>query len=87
MSYQENQKDASYITISSRPTPISEPRAQIVKSMSLRAAISKSQIIRLGESSKTLDPVKPSVFELNRFFRHLSFKNQVRKTESVIIIF
>ncbi|XP_062294476.1 protein FAM234B [Scomber scombrus] len=76
VSYQENQKDASYITVSSRPTPYSEPGARIVKSMSLRAAISKGQIIRLGESSKTLEPIKPSVFELNRFFRHLSFKNQ-----------
>ena len=86
VSYQENQKDASYITVSSRPTPDSEPGARIVKSMSLRAAITKGQIVRLGESNKSGEPVKPGVFEVNKFFRHLSFKNQVRKTLSVIII-
>ncbi|XP_042247695.1 protein FAM234B [Thunnus albacares] len=76
VSYQENQKDASYITVSSRPTPDSEPGARIVKSMSLRAAITKGQIVRLGESNKSGEPVKPGVFEVNKFFRHLSFKNQ-----------
>ncbi|XP_029294130.1 protein FAM234B [Cottoperca gobio] len=76
VSYQERQKDASYITVSSRPTPDSEPGAQIVKSMSLRAAITKGQIVRLEESSKPGEPVKPSAFEVNKFFRGLSFKHQ-----------
>ncbi|XP_056144462.1 protein FAM234B [Lampris incognitus] len=76
VSYQEHQKDASYITVSSRPTTESEPWAQLVKSLSLRAAISKGQVVRLGESSKARGPVKPSVFELNKFFGRLSFKKQ-----------
>ncbi|XP_070704469.1 protein FAM234B [Pempheris klunzingeri] len=76
VSYQERQKDASYITVSSRPTPDSEPGARIVKSMSLRAAIAKAQIVRLVESNKTGEPVKPGAFEVNKFFRRLSFKNQ-----------
>ncbi|XP_074511600.1 protein FAM234B [Sebastes fasciatus] len=81
VSYQERQKDASYITVSSRPTPDSKPGAQIVKSMSLRAAITKGQIVRLEESSKPGGAVKPGAFEVNKFFRGLSFKHQVRKTQ------
>ncbi|XP_022623220.1 protein FAM234B [Seriola dumerili] len=76
VSYEEHQKDASYITVSSRPTTDSEPSARIVKSMSLRAAITKGQIVRLGEGNKTGAPIKPGVFEVNKFFRRLSFKHQ-----------
>ncbi|XP_060946551.1 protein FAM234B [Limanda limanda] len=76
VSYQEQQKDATYITVSSRPTPDSEPMARIVKSMSLRAAIVKAQIVRLGERNKTGTPVKPGALEVNKFFRRLSFKRQ-----------
>ncbi|XP_049418013.1 protein FAM234B [Epinephelus fuscoguttatus] len=76
VSYQERQKDATYITVSSRPTPDSQPGARIVKSMSLRAAIAKGQIVRLEEGNKNGGPVKPSVFDLNKFFRRLSFKHQ-----------
>ncbi|XP_040919096.1 protein FAM234B isoform X2 [Toxotes jaculatrix] len=76
VSYQEHQKDASYITVSSRPTPDSEPGAQIVKSMSLRAAIAKGKTVRVVESSKAGAPVKPGAFEVNKFFRRLSFKRQ-----------
>ena len=82
MSYQEHQKDASYITVSSRPTPYSEPGARIVKSMSLKAAVAKGQIVRLEESNKQPGgAVKPGAFEVNKFFRGLSFKRQVRKTQ------
>ncbi|XP_044036659.1 protein FAM234B [Siniperca chuatsi] len=76
VSYQERQKDATYITVSSRPTTDSEPGARIVKSMSLRAAITKGQIVRLGESNKAGEPSKPAAFEVNKFFRRLSFKHQ-----------
>lgn len=78
VSYQEHLKDATYITVSSRPTPGSEPSARIVKSMSLKGAIGKAQIVRLGESSGP-GPVKPGAFEVNKFFRRLSFKRQVGK--------
>nr|XP_020480566.1 protein FAM234B isoform X1 [Monopterus albus] len=74
VSYQEHQKDASYITVSSRPTTDSKPIARIVKRMSLRAVITKAQIVRLEENGGA---VKPGVFEVNKFFRHLSFKRQV----------
>lgn len=83
VSYQEHQKDASYITVSSRPTTDSEPGARIVKSMSLRAAITKGQVVRLGESNKSGGPVKPSVFEVNKFFRRLTFTHQVRKKDTI----
>ncbi|XP_008282749.1 protein FAM234B [Stegastes partitus] len=76
VSYQEHQKDASYVTVSSRPTPDSEPGARVVKTMSLRAAITKGQIVRLGEPGKTGAPVKPGAFEINKFFRRLTFKRQ-----------
>ncbi|XP_047428434.1 protein FAM234B [Mugil cephalus] len=76
VSYEEHQKDATYITVSSRPTPDSEPGARIVKSMSLRAAIDKGQIVRLAEGGKAGGGVKPGVFEVNKFFRRLSFKHQ-----------
>ncbi|XP_034395439.1 protein FAM234B [Cyclopterus lumpus] len=76
VSYQACQKDASYITVSSRPTSDSEPGARIVKSISLRAAIAKGRIVRLEEGNKPGGPVKPGVFEVNKFFRGLSFKNQ-----------
>uniref|UniRef100_A0A3Q0T4Z2 Family with sequence similarity 234 member B n=1 Tax=Amphilophus citrinellus TaxID=61819 RepID=A0A3Q0T4Z2_AMPCI len=79
VSYQEHQKDATYITVSSRPTPNSQPSARIVKSMSLRAAITKGQIVRLGEGSKTGGPLKPGAFEVSKFFRRLTFRHQVRK--------
>ncbi|XP_034046047.1 protein FAM234B [Thalassophryne amazonica] len=76
VSYQEHQKDASYITVSSPPTPHSDPGARLIKNMSLRAAIAKAQVVRLQESKKTGGPIKSSVFEVNKFFRHLSFKRQ-----------
>ncbi|XP_069557387.1 protein FAM234B [Brachyistius frenatus] len=76
VSYQEHLKDATYITVSSRPTPDSEPGARIVKSTILRAAIAKAQIVRLGESNKTGAALKPGAFEVNKFFRRLSFKHQ-----------
>ncbi|KAM4530995.1 protein FAM234B [Odontesthes bonariensis] len=74
--YREHQKDATYITLSSRPTPDSEPGARIVKSMSLKAAIAKGQVVRLGGDNRTGGAVKPGVFEVNTFFRRLSFKRQ-----------
>ncbi|XP_056262544.1 protein FAM234B isoform X2 [Pseudoliparis swirei] len=74
VSYEERQKDASYITVSSRPTPDSEPRARVVKSMSVRAAIGEGRIVRLD--NKPGAAAKPGVFEVNKFFRGLTFKNQ-----------
>ncbi|KAJ8387541.1 hypothetical protein AAFF_G00152370 [Aldrovandia affinis] len=72
VSYQEQQKDASYITVSARP--ISKPGAQVVKSLSLRASIAGGKILRLGETRRAGASVKPGAFEINKFFRHLSFR-------------
>ncbi|KAJ3600472.1 hypothetical protein NHX12_031453 [Muraenolepis orangiensis] len=69
VSYQEPQLDASYITVSLRPTLDSEPGAQVVKRLSLRAAVAKAQTVRLKEG-----PLKPGAFELNKFFRQLGFR-------------
>ncbi|KAL0992980.1 hypothetical protein UPYG_G00101770 [Umbra pygmaea] len=74
VSYQEPQKEASYITVSSRPTSGLGPGSRVVKSMGLRAAIAAGQIVRLGESSPTRGPVRPGAFEINKFFRRLNFK-------------
>uniref|UniRef100_A0A3Q2YNH7 Family with sequence similarity 234 member B n=1 Tax=Hippocampus comes TaxID=109280 RepID=A0A3Q2YNH7_HIPCM len=77
VSYEERQKDASYITVSSRPTPDSKAAARIVKSIRLRAAIAQGQVVRLGQSSNSGTALKPDVFELDKFYRHLFFKHQV----------
>uniref|UniRef100_A0A1A8M232 Chromosome 22 open reading frame 32 n=2 Tax=Nothobranchius TaxID=28779 RepID=A0A1A8M232_9TELE len=77
VSYQERLKDATYITVSSRPTPDSEPAARVVRSMSLKAAVSRGQIVRLAGSNKEEASSKPATFELNTFFRRLYFKRQV----------
>ncbi|KAM8844555.1 protein FAM234B [Spinachia spinachia] len=82
VSYRERMKDASYITVSSRPTADSEPGARMVKSTSLRAAVAKGQIVRLEEGGKPGGVVKPGAFEVNKFFRGLSFRHQGRETHS-----
>ncbi|XP_062309986.1 protein FAM234B [Osmerus eperlanus] len=74
VTYEEQQKDASYIIISSRPTSSPEPGTQVVRSLRLRSAIVAGQIVRLGGGSKGPGPFRPGVFEINKFFRHLSFK-------------
>ncbi|CAJ1075796.1 protein FAM234B [Xyrichtys novacula] len=76
VSYHEHQKDAYYIIVLLRPTPGSESHTQIVKSMSLRTAITKGKIVRLEESNKPGEPAKPGTYELNKFFRRLTFKQQ-----------
>ncbi|XP_036408017.1 protein FAM234B [Megalops cyprinoides] len=72
VSYQEQQKDASYITVSARPT--STPKAQVVRSLSLRASIAGGRVLRLGEDKGAGVPVGPGAFEINKFFRQLAFR-------------
>ncbi|XP_028311063.1 protein FAM234B [Gouania willdenowi] len=69
VSYLEHQKDATYITVSSRPTPDSEPGARIIKSISLRNAVSKGKTVELEENSSSIE-------EVNKFFRRLYFRRQ-----------
>eukprot|EP00066_Takifugu_rubripes_P012576 XP_011601842.1 PREDICTED: uncharacterized protein KIAA1467 homolog [Takifugu rubripes] len=76
VSYQDRQKDATYMVVSLRPTPESRPGAWMVTSMSLRAAVAKGRLVRLQESNKTGQLVQADEFEANRFFRRLTFKHQ-----------
>ncbi|XP_067236981.1 protein FAM234B isoform X2 [Chanodichthys erythropterus] len=74
VSYQPQQKDASYISVSSRPTSGRRPAAQLLKSLSLRAAIAAAQIVQLPDASRDAGSAKPAAFHINKFFRRLSFK-------------
>ncbi|KAK7939355.1 hypothetical protein WMY93_002681 [Mugilogobius chulae] len=74
VTFDERQEDASYITVSSQPTPGSRPIACVVKIMSLKAAINNAKIVRLNENKTQESPVKPSAFEVNTFFRRLAFR-------------
>ncbi|XP_036004263.1 protein FAM234B-like [Fundulus heteroclitus] len=76
VSYLEHLKDATYITVSSRPMADSEPSTRIVESMSLRAAIKRGQIVQLGGREKTEAAGKLAALEANNFFRRLTFKRQ-----------
>uniref|UniRef100_A0A087X4Z5 Family with sequence similarity 234 member B n=2 Tax=Poecilia TaxID=8080 RepID=A0A087X4Z5_POEFO len=76
VSYLEYLKDATYITVSSRPTTGSETSAQVVESTSLKAAIKTGQIVQLGENQETEAAGKVTAHEVNAFFRRLSFKPQ-----------
>ncbi|XP_075879708.1 protein FAM234B isoform X1 [Nelusetta ayraudi] len=78
VSYLERQKDATYITVSSRPMPDPKPDAQVVKSMSLKLAVAQGRVVRLGEGSRPggEPPAKPADSEISKFFRRLSFKRQ-----------
>lgn len=82
MSYSESQKDATYITVSSRPVPDSEPGARIVRSMTMKAAIAQGRVVRLGES-----PARPSNSEINKFFRRLSFRRQVSRMTRLLGVY
>lgn len=78
VSYEEQWKDAAYITVFSRPTSGLGPGTRVVKSLSLKAAIVGALIVRLGEENKGGSPVRPGAFEIKKFYKQLSFKHQVR---------
>lgn len=86
VSYLERQKDATYITVSSRPMPDPKPDAQVVKSMSLKLAVAQGRVVRLGEGGRPggEPPTKPADSEISKFFRRLSFKRQVRRTRRLL---
>ncbi|XDV11007.1 hypothetical protein PO909_000078, partial [Leuciscus waleckii] len=75
VSYQPQQKDASYISVSSRPTSGRRPAEQLLKSLSLRAAIADAQILQLPDASRDASPDTP--FHVSKFFRRLSFKQDI----------
>ncbi|XP_051571070.1 protein FAM234B isoform X2 [Myxocyprinus asiaticus] len=69
VSYQSQQKDASYISVSSRPTSSLGLGNRLLKSFSMKAAIAAGQIVQLGDVSRDV-----GAFHINKFFRRLSFK-------------
>ncbi|XP_051571795.1 protein FAM234B-like isoform X2 [Myxocyprinus asiaticus] len=69
VSYQPLQKDASYISVSSRPTSGLGLGDQLLKSFSMKAAIAVSQIVPLGDASRDA-----GTFHINKFFRRMTFK-------------
>ncbi|XP_050960596.1 protein FAM234B [Labeo rohita] len=71
VSYQAQQKDASYISVSSRPSSGRALGAQMLKTLSLRAAIADAQIVRLTDAGRD---DKLSAFHINKFFRRLVFR-------------
>ncbi|XP_018593961.1 protein FAM234B isoform X2 [Scleropages formosus] len=85
ISYQEQQKDASYFTISSRRSQEGlRQGSQVIRSMSLRASIAESQIWRLSDAGKAGTPIRPGDFELNKFFRQLAFRHYEVKEKKVL---
>lgn len=67
--YAPQQKDASYTCVSSVPVSGRQPAVQMLKSVSLKAAIADAQILQLSNSSTYTH----SAFHINQFFRRLSF--------------
>ncbi|KAM8824195.1 protein FAM234B isoform 1-T1 [Synchiropus picturatus] len=72
VSYQPSQSDATYISVSSRPTTDSESGTRVIRSIGLRAAISRAHLVRLGDQDKT-GPDKAGTLEVTKFFRRLAF--------------
>uniref|UniRef100_A0A3B3S171 Family with sequence similarity 234 member B n=1 Tax=Paramormyrops kingsleyae TaxID=1676925 RepID=A0A3B3S171_9TELE len=84
VSYQEQQKDASYVTVSSRHPPADpKPDAQVVKRMRVKALITDGRTLRLGEPRHTGQSLRPGDFEINKFFRQLSFRPHQVKTKEI----
>ncbi|XP_016385302.1 protein FAM234B [Sinocyclocheilus rhinocerous] len=71
VSYQAQQKDASYISVSSRPSSGRALGAQMLKTLSLRAALADARILRLTDADRD---GKLSAFHVNTFFRRLAFR-------------
>ncbi|XP_066530545.1 protein FAM234B isoform X2 [Hoplias malabaricus] len=76
VSYQEVQKDSSYVVVLSRPVSGLGLGAQVVKSLSVKAALTSALTVRLGQDSKSSAPLTPTDFQINKFFRQLSFRQQ-----------
>lgn len=76
MSYQDRQRDATYLVVSLRPTPESQPGAWAVSSTSLRAAVAKGRTVRLQESNKADELDRAGELEA-KAFRRLAFRQQV----------
>ncbi|KAL7829932.1 hypothetical protein AOLI_G00308170 [Acnodon oligacanthus] len=74
VSYQEVHKDASYVVVLSRPVSGLGLGAQVVKSLSVRASLTSALTVHLGQDSKASGPLTPTAFQINKFFKQLSFR-------------
>ncbi|XP_041093796.1 protein FAM234B [Polyodon spathula] len=69
--YVDQQKDAFYVTVATRPAPDSsstEPGAQVVSRLSLKRAVTHATPVALGPPSHPMGP-----FEVANFFNKLEF--------------
>ncbi|XP_062846990.1 protein FAM234B isoform X2 [Trichomycterus rosablanca] len=71
VSYEEEQKDASYVAVLSRPVSGVGPEAQLAKSVSVRASLTSANSVHLSEEKPS-----QSSFQISRFFRSLTFRRQ-----------
>ncbi|XP_057201220.1 protein FAM234B isoform X1 [Triplophysa rosa] len=77
VSYDQQQKDAAYISVSSRPTSGLGPGAQLLKSLRMKRAIAGARMMELEDTRRDGSSVQPATaFHINTFFRRLSFKQQ-----------
>lgn len=77
VSYDEEQKDVSYVVVVSRPVSGLGPGVQLVKSVSVRASLTRAATVRLSDDSRA-----HTAFQIDKFFKTLSFRRQVRSTPS-----
>ncbi|MBN3300375.1 F234B protein, partial [Amia calva] len=71
VSYVGQREDAFYMMVASRPVPGLTPAAQVVSGLGLRGAVAGGTPVWLG-------PPQPGSFEVNKFYKGLSFvQNQV----------
>uniref|UniRef100_A0A8B9H8B5 Family with sequence similarity 234 member B n=1 Tax=Astyanax mexicanus TaxID=7994 RepID=A0A8B9H8B5_ASTMX len=77
VSYQDIQKDSSYVVVLSRPVSGLGPGAMVVKSVSVRASLATALTIQLEQDNKAAGSSHtPSAFQINKFFKQLSFRQQ-----------
>ncbi|KAF7686538.1 protein FAM234B [Silurus meridionalis] len=75
VSYDDEQKDVSYVVVVSRPVSGLGPGPQLVKSVSVRASLTTASTVRLSEDPRSHTHTH-TAFQINKFFRSLSFRRQ-----------
>ncbi|KAG7326056.1 hypothetical protein KOW79_010981 [Hemibagrus wyckioides] len=73
VSYDDEQKDVSYVMVVSRPVSGLGPGAQLVKSVSVSASLTGAATVRLSDDTHSHTH---TAFQINKFFRSLTFRRQ-----------
>ncbi|XP_027032080.2 protein FAM234B [Tachysurus fulvidraco] len=73
VSYDDEQKDVSYVVVVSRPVSGLGPGVQLVKSVSVSASLTSATTVRLSDDTHTR---AHTTFQINKFFRSLAFRRQ-----------